>query len=167
MSQFNFRSATIADLDQLVALNLKAWGQFEEILTADNWALFHKGLADRDNVVGLLQKAITFVCENETQIVGVAYLLPSGNPTDIYPPDWSYIRFLGVDPSCRGHRIGQQLTQLCMDQAKSNNEKVIALHTSEMMDAARHIYAKLGFSIVKEIPSRFGKKYWLYKLDLV
>jgi len=45
-------------------------------------------------------------------------------------------------------------------------EKTIALHTSEFMDAARHIYEGLGFIMVKEIPPRYGKRYWLYRLDL-
>jgi uncharacterized protein (DUF1810 family) len=34
------------------------------------------------------------------------------------------------------------------------------------MDAARHIYESLGFTILKEIPNRFGKRYWLYTLNI-
>lgn len=41
------------------------------------------------------------------------------------------------------------------------------LHTSEMMGAARHIYESLGFKKLREIEPRYGKKYWLYKLELV
>ncbi|MDX2173612.1 MAG: hypothetical protein SFY56_10845 [Bacteroidota bacterium] len=35
---------------------------------------------------------------------------------------------------------------MCIAHAKQNNEKTIALHTSEFMDAARHIYEGLGFN---------------------
>jgi len=52
--------------------------------------------------------------------------------------DWSYIRFVTVDPSFGGQGIGRKLTTLCIDTARQN-ESVIALHTSELMDAARHI----------------------------
>jgi len=42
----------------------------------------------------------------------------------------------------------------------------MALHTSEMMRSARHIYEKIGFNILKEIEPRLGVKYWLYTLEL-
>lgn len=43
---------------------------------------------------------------------------------------------------------------------------IVALHTSEMMAAARHIYEDLGFKEVREMNPRYGKKYFLYKLVL-
>jgi ribosomal protein S18 acetylase RimI-like enzyme len=62
--------------------------------------------------------------------------------------------------------IATALTKMCIDRARALNEKTIALHTSEMMDAARHIYEKIGFTILQEIPPRLGKKYWLYTMEL-
>jgi ribosomal protein S18 acetylase RimI-like enzyme len=53
-----------------------------------------------------------------------------------------------------------------LETARQQKEKVIALHTSEMMVKARHLYETLGFQIYKEIPQRLGKKYWLYLLNL-
>jgi hypothetical protein len=35
-----------------------------------------------------------------------------------------------------------------------------------MMHKARHIYESLGFTILREIEPRLGKKYWLYTLDI-
>ena len=96
----------------------------------------------------------------------MAFLVPRGNPTEIFQGDWSYIRMVGVDPRFSGKGIGRQLTQHCIDFAKSTNEKTIALHTSEFMDAARHIYESLGFTPIKELPLRYGKRYWLYQLEL-
>jgi len=92
--------------------------------------------------------------------------VPNGNPTDIYLTEWCYIRFVSVDPDFRGKGIGKKLTNLCIEKAKENGEQTIALHTSELMDDARHIYESLGFEIVKEIAPRLGKRYWLYKLEL-
>ena len=65
-----------------------------------------------------------------------------------------------------GKGIGQRLTQQCLEKAIDNQEEIVALHTAEMMENARHIYSKLGFSIAKELPSNFGTRYWLYTLHL-
>lgn len=96
----------------------------------------------------------------------MAFLISSGNPTDIYLKEWSYIRFISVDPDYSGLGIRRKLTSMCIDLAIQNGEKTIALHTSEIMDKARQLYESLGFKILKEIDPRLGKKYWLYKLDL-
>lgn len=55
---------------------------------------------------------------------------------------------------------------MCIEVAKKNNEQIMALHTSEIMESARHIYEKLGFKILKEIEPRLGVRYWLYTFDL-
>jgi ribosomal protein S18 acetylase RimI-like enzyme len=96
----------------------------------------------------------------------MAFLVSKGNPTDIYEEEWSYVRFVTVDPDFGGQGIGRKLTTMCIAAARQNGEKTIALHTSELMGKARHIYETLGFEILKEIDQRLGKRYWLYKLDL-
>lgn len=96
----------------------------------------------------------------------MAYLVSKGNPTDIFDKDWCYIRMVGVDPKYSGNGIGKKLTQMCIEYAKKNNEQIIALHTSEFMNKARHIYEKIGFKVIKELAPRYGKKYWLYILDI-
>ena len=73
---------------------------------------------------------------------------------------------VGVNPNFEGNGIGKHLTQMCIDSAKSLNESVVALHTSEFMSAARHIYEALGFKQIKELTPRYGKRYWLYTLEL-
>ena len=92
--------------------------------------------------------------------------MPRGNPNEIYDEKWCYIRFVSVNPKYRGRSIGERLTRKCIDMARENNETVMALHTSEIMKGARHIYEKIGFRILKEIEPRLGVKYWLYTLEL-
>jgi ribosomal protein S18 acetylase RimI-like enzyme len=96
----------------------------------------------------------------------MAFLLPSGNPTEIFENDWSYIRMVGVHPGYTGRGIARKLTEECIKLAGELNENIIALHTSEFMDAARHLYESIGFKRLKEIPNRLGKRYWLYTLDI-
>ena len=107
------------------------------------------------------------LCVNDHgEIVGMSFLVPSGNPTDIFPSDWSYVRMVTVHPLYNGRGIGRELMTRCIDQARNAGETVIALHTSEVMNAARHIYESLGFEIVSELGLRYGKRYWIYRMDL-
>ncbi len=166
MNNLSYRVGTIKDVDQLQNLGKNAYGQFQNALTPDNWKIFNGNLKDKQKFIDILNIAKCFVCLDQEEIVGVAYIIPSGNPTDLFKSEWSYIRMVGVDPKYRGQGIAKTLTQMCIDFAKHNNEKTIALHTAEFMDAARHIYESMGFTILKEIPPLFGKKYWLYTLAL-
>lgn len=165
-NNLSYRVGTINDVDQLQDLGRIAYGQFQDALTPDNWIIFNGNLQDKQKFIDILKIAKCFVCQDNGKIIGVAYIIPSGNPTNVFKSEWSYIRMVGVKPEYRGQGIAKMLTQMCIDFAKQNNEKTIALHTSEFMDAARHIYESIGFTILKEIPPLFGKKYWLYTLDL-
>jgi ribosomal protein S18 acetylase RimI-like enzyme len=55
---------------------------------------------------------------------------------------------------------------MCIDEARARGERTVMLHTSEFMDAARHIYESLGFKRIRDIGLRFGKMYYLYCLEL-
>lgn len=165
-NNLSYRVGTIDDIDQLQELGIIAYGQFQSVLTPDNWKIFNSNLQDRQKFVDILKIAKCFICLDGDKIIGVAYIIPSGNPTNLFKPEWSYIRMVGVNPKYRGHGIAKDLTKRCIDFAKQNNEKTIALHTSEFMDVARHIYESMGFKVLEEIPPLFGKKYWLYTLDL-
>ena len=161
-----YRNGTINDVDQLQSLGIIAYGQFQNVLTPDNWAIFNGNLQDKQKFIDILKIAKCFICLDNDKIVGAAYLIPSGYPTNLFKKEWSYIRMVGVNPNYRGQGIAKALTKMCIDFAKQNNEKIIALHTSEFMDTARHIFENIGFKVLEEIPPLFGKKYWLYTLDL-
>lgn len=163
-----YRQGTVADLKELKDLAIKSWRQFQATLTEENWIKLYTTLTDDKTYTDLLNQSISFVCVSSTdKIIGMAFLVPNSNPTDIYESDWCYIRFVSVDPEFGGQGIGRKLTIMCIDTAIQNGEKIIALHTSEIMDKARHLYESLGFKVLREIDQRLGKKYWLYKLDLV
>lgn len=165
-STFTYRQGTMTEVDRLKELGIISYNQFSEVLTKENWATLNKFLNNADTWIQLVNKAHCFICEDNEEIIGMAFLMHSGNPTKIYQADWSYIRMVGVNPKYRGKGIARRLTLMCIDLARESNEKVIALHTSEFMDAARHIYENLGFIKVREIDPIYGKKYWLYKLDV-
>lgn len=164
--EFKFRKSSHQELEQLQNLSLLAYAQHKTTLGDENWSKMHAFIAKRDNFVDLLDTSTCFVCEHNDVIVGMACLVSNGHPTELFQPNWSYIRMLGVHPDYSGNGIAKQLTQLCIDLARETHEKCIALHTSEFMNAARHIYEKMGFQQVKELELRYGKRYWVYLLEL-
>ena len=166
MTPISYRGATYEDIKQLSDLKIASYSEFEKMLPEDGWATLNASLHDNNKLKEVLSISRAFVGEIDGCIVGMAFLVSNGNPTTIYPADWSYIRMVGVHPDFRGKGIGKKLTCMCIDNARENGEKIIGLHTSEVMDAARHVYESLGFTVYKEIDRIFGVRYWLYKMNL-
>ena len=163
----NFRKGTINDLDQLKELGVRSWTQYKDHLTDENWSELYAILKSSDNYTELLQVSECLICEDDyNQCIGMAFLVPNGNPTEIYDENWCHLRFVSVDPDYRGQGIGRELTQRCIEIALENNEQTMALHTAEIMGTAQHLYKKLGFRRYKEIKPALGVRYWLYLLDL-
>ncbi len=162
-----YREGNINDLKGLQQLAIEAWKPYQQVLEPKHWERLEKVLSNENTYRELLNQSQCLVCESAAQkIIGKAYLVPQGNPTDIYDKAWSYIRFLSVHPDFAGKGIGRKLTEKCIDYAKENGEQVVALHTSEIMHKARALYENLGFNILREIEPRLGKRYWLYWLTL-
>jgi ribosomal protein S18 acetylase RimI-like enzyme len=161
-----YRKASIADEAQQKEVMILAYSQYSTVLTPDNWEKLNTNLHSDERFRELIHQSTGFVCCDGDKIVGAAYLVSNGHPTPLFQSDWSYIRMVGVIPGYGGHGIAKTLTKLCVELAKETGENIIALHTSEYMDAARHIYEKLGFSVLKEIDPILGKRYWIYTLEL-
>lgn len=164
--EFKYRKGTSKDLEALNVLGLNAYSIFSDELGKENWEQFYNILNNLDMYDGLIKSSICFVCEIEDRIVGMVFIIPNGNPTSVFKSEWSYIRMLAVDPNYKNLGIGKNLIEKCIEHAIQTNENHIALHTSEFMSGARHIYEELGFKIIRELESKFGKKYWLYLLNL-
>ncbi len=166
MADLLFRRGSTDDFDQLKELGIVSYSEFSKVLTPGNWQEMDNNLHSNERLADIITRSKIFVCEANDRLIGMAYLLPSGNPTNLYPADWSYIRMVGVHPQYRGRGIGKKLTGMCIDFAKEKGEKTIALHTSEVMDAARHVYESLGFTMFRDIGPIYGIRYWIYKKDL-
>lgn len=153
--------------EELIAVATVAYSElFRKFLSEDNLGKYKETMKGKDMWDQLFSSSTCFVCKKENKIVGAAYLIPSGNAWRFFESDWTYIRMVGVQPEYEGKGIGKHLTRMCINLAKKRNEKTIALHTSEMQNAARHIYESMGFTVLKEIERIWDKKYWVYTLDL-
>jgi GNAT superfamily N-acetyltransferase len=164
--QFTLRTATSSDLPQLLSLGLASYGIYKSQLEPVHWDTMQANLSNETLYQELISTAHSFVYERKNQILGMAFLVPSGHPTPVFEADWSYIRKMGVHPDATGQGIAKLLVETCINRASETGEATVALHTSEMMDKARQIYEKAGFRQQREINPIFGKKYWLYLLHL-
>jgi ribosomal protein S18 acetylase RimI-like enzyme len=162
----HYRAAEEKDLEALNALALASYGQLKTYLTPANWKKMQGVLTSADNFPQMIHNSFGFVCEEADRLLGMAFLVPSGNPTRIYSKETSYIRMVGVHPNAVGNGIAQSLTKLCIEKAAATGEHTISLHSAEIMFAARHIYEKLGFKKVRLLDSHYGLQYWLYHYDI-
>jgi ribosomal protein S18 acetylase RimI-like enzyme len=161
-----YRMADPKDVAALRALGMASYGRLKNVLTPENWIKMESVITSDQTFPLLVSSCHSFVCEENSRLLGMAFLVPSGNPTKIYSSDTSYIRMVGVHPDADGKGIAQALTKLCIDKAKETGEKTIMLHSAEIMYAARHIYEKAGFKKVRLLDEHYGLQYWLYQMDI-
>ena len=150
----------------LQSLGLASYGRLKNEMSDKNWLKMEALMTSDQTFPDLVRDCFSFVCEEKKQLIGMAFLVPSGNPTKIYSTDTSYIRMVGVHPEAGGKGIAQALTRLCIAKAIETGEKTISLHSAEVMYAARHIYEKLGFKKIRLLDEHYGLKYWLYRFDI-
>jgi ribosomal protein S18 acetylase RimI-like enzyme len=161
-----YRGAYPKDITALKELGLASYGRLKNVLTPENWKKMEFVLTSDQTFPVSVSSCHSFLYEEDSRLLGMAFLVPSGNPTKIYSTDTSYIRMVGVHPDADGKGIAQTLTKLCIDKAKETGEKTIMLHSAEIMYTARHIYEKAGFKKVRLLDEHYGLEYWLYQMDL-
>ena len=163
----NYRVAEQKDLPALEELALASYGRLKKHLTPENWTKMETLLKSAQTFPLLVRDCHSFVCEDNERLLGMAWLVPSGNPTKVYSVETSYIRMVGVHPDAGGKGIAQALTKLCIEKAKETGETIISLHSAEIMYDARHICEKLGFKKIRLLDEHYGLKYWLYEMTLI
>jgi DNA-binding MarR family transcriptional regulator/GNAT superfamily N-acetyltransferase len=93
-----------------------------------------------------------WIAEMDGETVGSVFLVKD---TD----EIARIRLLLVDPAARGRGVGMLLTEECVRFAKACGYRGITLWTHSVLTAARHIYAKSGFTLTSsEKRKSFGKQ---------
>jgi len=86
-----------------------------------------------------------WVAEKEGENVGCVFLVKHPERKTI-----AKLRCLLVEPSARGLGIGNRLVSECTRFARQAGYKKITLWTNDVLTAARHIYEKEGYVLLKE-----------------
>jgi DNA-binding MarR family transcriptional regulator/GNAT superfamily N-acetyltransferase len=103
-----------------------------------------------------------WIAESGGERVGSAFVAKKDANT-------AQLRMLLVEPHVRGEGLGRRLVEECIAFARSHGYRTLMLWTHENLTAARAIYAKLGFRLVKKEKHRhFGVpvvgEYWELQL---
>lgn len=89
---------------------------------------------------------VVMVLELGGRIVGgVVYYADAGDEGLGLPEGWAGMRTLVIHPDMRGRGFGRSLVDHCVDRARTDGVKAIALHTTDFMKDAVAIYRSVGF----------------------
>jgi ribosomal protein S18 acetylase RimI-like enzyme len=158
-------SASASDFDAIADLNVEAYCEFAGRMSHEGW----RGMEASLRAVESRAKSARFlVMRDHGTIVGSVAYCPAGKgDLEIFPADWAGVLLLAVTPTHRGRGIARQLVSACIQCGRDDAAQVIGLFTNELMIAAQALYESFGFRRESELPSKYGLRYWRYKLPLI
>jgi ribosomal protein S18 acetylase RimI-like enzyme len=149
-----------ADREAVNAVARAAFAQYAG--EYEDWPSFVEGIG---RMAGLSANADVLVAEQDGVIVGaVAHVGPGGPRAAFFPPSWSVIRMLVVDPRHRGQGAGRALVAGCLRLARDAAAPVVGLHTSPVMASALRMYEAIGFVRDSDLAPIRGVPYGRYVL---
>ncbi len=124
-----------------------AYQQYETFIPSGAWQSYLEDILD---VRSRLAEAELIVAELKSQLVGTVTLYSNVpySPEAVWPKDWAGIRLLAVDPKYRRRGIGRALIDEGVRRCREQGTAIIGLHTTEIMDVARRMYERMGFTRV-------------------
>jgi ribosomal protein S18 acetylase RimI-like enzyme len=150
------------EVDQIEALVKTAYREFQPLFPERVWQAWMDNI--RETVHS--RAGVIIVAESGGKIQGVVKFYPDASQAALgkWPSEAASMRVLAVNPGSRGQGYGTLLARECVHRAKALKIFTIYLYTGTFMQAARHIYEKLGFRRAPEFDRDPGPI--AYRLDL-
>jgi ribosomal protein S18 acetylase RimI-like enzyme len=156
------REGRPAEQDQVETLVKTAYGEFQPLFPEQVWQAW------MDNIRETVHSpaGVLIVAESGGRIQGVVKFYPDASLAAMgkWPREVASMRILAVNPESRGQGYGTLLARECVQRARALKIATIYLYTGTFMEAARHIYEKLGFKRAPEFDRDPGPI--AYRLDL-
>ena len=90
------------------------------------------------------EREAAWIAELDGQRAGCVFCVKGDDDTT------AKLRILLVDPVARGHALGTQLVNTCIEFARNAGYRRITLWTNDVLVSARRIYEAAGFALVDE-----------------
>ncbi|RVT43418.1 bifunctional helix-turn-helix transcriptional regulator/GNAT family N-acetyltransferase [Sphingobium algorifonticola] len=147
-ARFTIRPARTGEVSQVATrqsilyAQSHGWGRELEALEAETTAAFLRNFKpDREQC---------WVADIEGVMAGAVFLTDEGE-------DVARLRLLHVEPFARQRGIGDALVRTCIGFARDKGYAAVTLWTHTVLDAARRIYARNGFTCVStDVHHAFG-----------
>ncbi len=135
--------------DAVRALLTDAYRPYANDMTPAMYEYYLTGVLDLDDGGDVV------VAVAGDKVVGTARLFPPGRMPIPLPPDWAWVRAVGVHPSAQGTGVGRALMTYC----GTHVDGTLALHTMDFMPSAIALYSRLGYVRVPEWDIQVGVKH--------
>jgi DNA-binding MarR family transcriptional regulator/GNAT superfamily N-acetyltransferase len=120
----------------IVYANEYGWDQSYEVLVSRILADFSERFDE--------SREAAWIAEAGDRMVGSIFLM-AGEEREV-----GKLRLLYVEPDARGLGVGKMLVAACIERARAVGYRRLELWTNSVLDAARHIYERAGFQLVRE-----------------
>jgi ribosomal protein S18 acetylase RimI-like enzyme len=142
---FHIRDAHADERAAIQELTLSAYAEFATIMEPTAWAALRQAVLAGLAAEGAVERIIA---EQDGALLGSVLLYsPTANAygNAVARAGWPELRLLAVAPAARGQGVGTALVQECMRRAQRAGARALGLHTSESLQAAIHMYERMGF----------------------
>jgi GNAT superfamily N-acetyltransferase len=132
-----------------------------------DWEEYLEEIADIGARAGL---TTVLAAVEDGRILGTATLeidhkVPGSDPERRLDPDEAHLRMLGVDPAERGKGVGRALVEASIEVARRRGKRVFRLTTTRVMEVARSMYERMGFTATPERDRHFEGGFVLYAYE--
>ena len=135
----NVRLGTTEDSQAISDLIYEAFAPFESAYTEE---AFEYTTPDAEIIRARFDEGPIWIAEQDGVVVGTVSGLPE--------PDRFYIRSMAIKPTAQRGGIGQKLLETLESHARQQGFEKLYLYTTFVLPAARHLYEKNGFYVLRE-----------------